>query len=46
MGQRRAVYRFLVRKSEGRDYLEDPGVDARVTLRWTFMKWGGEYGLD
>jgi len=22
-----------------RDYLEDPGVDGRITLRWIFRKW-------
>jgi len=22
-----------------RDYLEDPGVDGRVILRWIFRKW-------
>ena len=41
MGERRAVYRFLVGRSEGRDYLEDPGIDARIILGWTFMKWDG-----
>jgi len=27
-----------------RDYLEDPGIDARIILRWFFRKW--EHGLD
>jgi len=24
-----------------RDYLEDPGVDGRIILRWIFRKWNG-----
>jgi len=23
------------------DYLEDPGVDERIILRWIFKKWNG-----
>jgi len=46
MGERRAVYRILVGKPEGRDHLEDPGVDVRIILRWTFLKCDGEYKLD
>jgi hypothetical protein len=30
-----------------RDHLEDPSVDGRIILRWTFRKWyGGEQLLD
>jgi hypothetical protein len=29
-----------------RDYLEDPGVDGRITLRWIFKTWDGEIRLD
>ena len=50
MGERRGVSKVLVGKPEGKDCLEDPGVDGRVILRWIFRKWnggrGGEYGLD
>jgi len=33
IGDRRGVYRVLVGKFEGKDHLEDPGVDGRVILR-------------
>jgi hypothetical protein len=42
MGKRRGVYRILVRKPEGRDYLGDQGVDGRIILRRIFRKWGHE----
>ena len=29
-----------------RDYLEDPGVDGNIILRWIFRKWVCGYGLD
>jgi len=28
-------------ESEGRDHLEDPGVDGRIILRWISMEWEG-----
>jgi len=37
MGKRRGVYKVgLVRKPEGTNHLEDPGVGGRITLRWIF----------
>ena len=39
MGDRRGLNRVVVGKPEGRDHLEDPGVDGRIILRWLFSKW-------
>jgi hypothetical protein len=39
MGDRRGVYRVLVGNPEGRNHLEDPGLDGRIILRWIFRKW-------
>jgi len=38
MGERRGVYRVLVRKPET-DHLEDPGIDGRIILGWILSKW-------
>jgi len=38
MGERRGVYRVLVGKPAGKNYLEDPGVDGRIILRRMFRK--------
>jgi hypothetical protein len=36
-----------VGKSEGRNHLEDLGVDRRIILRWIFRKWmEGGGGMD
>jgi len=45
-GERRVVYRVMVRKPEGKRPLGDPGVDGSIILRWIFEcgLWG--YGLD
>ena len=37
-GESKGVYRVLVGKSEGRDHLEDPGINGRIILRWIFRK--------
>jgi len=46
MGKKRSVCRVLVGKPEGKNHLEDPGVDGRIILRWIFRKWDVGYGLD
>jgi len=28
-----------MRKPEGKNHLEDPGLDWRIILRWIFRKW-------
>ena len=38
-GARRGAYRILVGKPEGRNHLEDPGVDGRIILRRIIRKW-------
>jgi hypothetical protein len=45
MGDRRGVYRVLDGIPEGKNRLEDPGVDGRIILRCIFREWMG-YGLD
>ena len=41
MGERRSVYRVLVRKPKRKKgHLRDPVVDGRILIRWIFRKWG------
>ena len=40
MEESRCLYRVFVGKLQGRDHLEDPGVDGGIILRWIFRKWG------
>jgi hypothetical protein len=42
MGERRGAYRALMGKPEGRNHLEDPGVDERIILNWISEKWDGD----
>ena len=39
MWERRSVYRVLVGKREGKNHLENPGVDGSRVLKWIFRKW-------
>jgi len=39
MGERRGVYRVLVRKPERKSHLGDPGLDGGIILRWILRKW-------
>jgi hypothetical protein len=41
MGKGRGAYKILVGRPEGRNHLEDPGVDGRIILKWNFKKWDG-----
>ena len=34
-----SAYRVLMRKPEGKNHLEDPGVDGKIILRQIFRKW-------
>jgi hypothetical protein len=43
-GERKSTYRVLVRKPEGRNNLEGPGVDGRIILKWILEKW--DVGMD
>jgi hypothetical protein len=40
-GASRDAYRVLVGKPNGRNHLEDPGVDGRIILKWILEKWDG-----
>jgi hypothetical protein len=46
VGDRRGAYRFLMWRLEGKNHLEDPGVDGRIILKWIFERWDGEHELD
>jgi len=36
---REGVHRVLVGKPEGKNHLEDRGIDGGIILRWIFRKW-------
>jgi hypothetical protein len=39
--EERCVLAFDGGNMRERDHLEDPGIDGRILLRWTFRKWDG-----
>ena len=41
---RSGTYKVLVGKPEGKKYLEDPGANGTIILRWNFTKCDG--GMD
>jgi hypothetical protein len=41
MGEGRNVYRVLVGKTEGKDYLKDQCVDGRMGSKWTLGRLAG-----
>jgi hypothetical protein len=41
MGKRRNVYKVLVGEPEGKDHLEDQGVDGRMGSKWTSGRLAG-----
>jgi hypothetical protein len=42
IGARRGAYRVLVGRHEGRNRLENPGVDGKIILKWLFEMLDGE----
>jgi hypothetical protein len=42
MGEERKLYRVLVRKTEGKNHLEDQGVDGRMGSEWILEGLAGE----
>jgi hypothetical protein len=43
---RRGVYWVLVGKPEGKNHLEDPDIDGKITLKWIYKKWDGGLSSD
>jgi hypothetical protein len=46
MGEKESAYGDLVRNLRERDNMEDPGIDGRIILRWSFKKWDRGHGRD
>jgi hypothetical protein len=41
-GERKGAYRNVVGKPNGRNHLEDPGVEGRTILKYIFWRLDGE----
>jgi hypothetical protein len=41
MGEIRNAYNTLVGKPEGKNHLEDLGIDGKIILEWVLMIYGG-----
>jgi hypothetical protein len=46
MEDERSVYMVLVGNLRERHHSEDPDLEGRIILRWTFRKWDVGHGLD
>jgi hypothetical protein len=46
MGEGENVYRVLVGNPEGKDHLQDQGVDGRMGSKWTLGRLAGGCGVD
>jgi len=44
MGEGEVYIGFWWGNLKERDHLDNPGIDGRIILRWTFSKWKGERG--
>ena len=44
-GERRGAYSVLLGKPEGKNHLEEPGIEGKIILRWIFRKldWGMDW---
>jgi hypothetical protein len=38
-GEKKNAYTILVRKPEGRDYLEDISIDGKIIFKWIVKKY-------
>jgi hypothetical protein len=38
----RGAYRLFVRRPEGKNHLEDLGLEERIMLKWIFKTWNAE----